>query len=194
MKRILPVALAMLAVVGSGLAVYYLWQTAPVEPLNNPPVAATATTTLSSVSADRKLPASLLESPGPKSCEPTGWGPSTASPIDEAPERESVGEGHVLRGVVRSSRDCSPIAGAKIIFWVANPDGEYDDQHRATVYTRAPGGNYVFESNFPGTYGGVRPHIHLYVSADGHRPIELEYLPQPGQTEGTFDIVLAAEP
>ncbi|HEV3011702.1 MAG TPA: hypothetical protein VG499_00355, partial [Actinomycetota bacterium] len=31
-----------------------------------------------------------------------------------APVREVVGQGHVLTGTVRSSRDCAPVAGARV--------------------------------------------------------------------------------
>ena len=115
------------------------------------------------------------------------------SPAPDAPVRSSVGQGHTLRGVVRSGRDCAPIAGAKLVFWWANPQGEYDDAHRAAVFTDGSGA-YRLESTFPGIYGGVRPHFHLYVSAPGYRGAELEFLATPGQAEGTFDIVLAPEP
>ena len=122
------------------------------------------------------------------SCTPTGQGPTTTSPIDDAPARSSVGKGHLLTGTVKSTRDCAPIQGAKIIFWLTNPAGQYDDDHRASVFTDASG-VYTFESNFPGLYT-ERPHIHLYVQATGHRPVEQEYFPNAGQTEGTLDVAL----
>ncbi len=125
------------------------------------------------------------------SCTPSRQGPTTTSPIDDAPVRSSVGKGHVLNGTVKSSLNCAPISGAKIIFWLANPAGQYDDDHRASVFTDASG-VYTFESNFPGLYT-TRPHIHLYVQAPGHKAIEQEYFPGTGQTEGTFDVVLAPD-
>lgn len=127
----------------------------------------------------------------PQSCSPSRQGPTTTSPIDEAPVRSSVGKGHVLSGVVRSTNGCAPIAGARIIFWLTNPQGVYDEARRATVYTDKAGA-YTFESNFPGQYGGSRPHIHFYVSADGHEAVELETFPVEGQPRATFDVVLAA--
>jgi hypothetical protein len=125
-------------------------------------------------------------------CRPTTTRaePPFASP--EPPIRDSVDKGHVLSGVVRSSEGCAPIAGAKIIFWLANPSGEYDDAHTATVITDAEG-KYRFESNYPGSYDNVRPHIHMYVSAEGYQSILTEHLPRAGQTEGVFDIVLVPE-
>jgi protocatechuate 3,4-dioxygenase beta subunit len=129
----------------------------------------------------------------PRTCSPSGRGGTMTDPIDPAPERTSVGAGFVLKGAVLSSPDCKPIVHATIILWLAGPDGKYDDDHRATVYTDAHG-EFRFESNFPGQYEGMRPHIHLYVSADGYRGLETEYLPNKGQTEGIMEIVLAPLP
>ena len=130
----------------------------------------------------------------PASCEPSRMMPGEILPFEgaEPPVRASVGVGHMLRGVVRSSKDCSPIANAKLIVWVANPQGQYDDDQRATVYADESG-KYTFESNFPGVYEGMRPHIHMYVSAERHRAAELEYMAEEGRSEGTFDVVLALD-
>lgn len=65
-------------------------------------------------------------------CEPT--------PVDDlgqfytanAPLRTRVGQGYVLSGVVRSVASCTPIPNARIEFWLAGPDGTFDDGHRAT--------------------------------------------------------------
>jgi hypothetical protein len=51
-------------------------------------------------------------------CKPTR--PDMLGPfyVPNAPERTSVGKGHILSGVVRSSADCSLIAGTRIEFWL----------------------------------------------------------------------------
>ena len=123
-------------------------------------------------------------------CEPTR--PDALGPfyVPDAPLRWSVGQGHVLTGVVRSSVDCSPIAGAWLEFWLAGPNGQYDDDHRATMFSDAAG-VYRFESNLPPSYGNRPPHIHIRASAEGYRTLITQYYPSQGQTEGTFDIVLA---
>jgi protocatechuate 3,4-dioxygenase beta subunit len=142
--------------------------------------------------AGNSAPVPTMTSPTvtpPAVCRVSARGGTTTSPIDPAPVRSSVGEGHILTGVVRSTEGCAPVVNAKIIFWLANPDGRYDEDHRATVFTDEQGA-YTFESNFPGEYENVRPHIHLYVEAEGYRAIETEYLPERGQTEGIFDITL----
>ena len=106
-----------------------------------------------------------------------------------APVRNSVGVGYVLSGVVKSAKDCSPLAAAKIEFWLTGPDGNYDNHHRATVISDSAG-EYRFESNFPPAYGFRPPHIHIKVSANGYEILVSQHYPDKGTAEGTFDLVL----
>jgi protocatechuate 3,4-dioxygenase beta subunit len=93
--------------------------------------------------------------------------------------------------VVKSSKDCAAIRGAKIEFWQVNPNGEYDEEHRATMYSDASGA-YSFESNFPPAYENRPPHIHVRVSAKGYQTLITQYYPREGETDATFDLVIAA--
>lgn len=123
------------------------------------------------------------------SCEPTreeGEGPYYKA---GAPERSSVGTGHLLLGVVRSLDKCMPVAGARIEFWQVGPNAQYDDDHRATTFSDGSG-SYRFEGNFPPGYEGLPPHIHIRVTAEGHKLLTTQYYPKEGDTVGTFDIVL----
>ncbi len=106
-----------------------------------------------------------------------------------APVRVSVGKGYILYGVIRSSKNCGPVAGAVIELWLAGPDGDYDDAHRATVIADASGA-YRFESNVPPTYFGRPPHIHLRISAKGFQTLVTQHYPGSGKNEAMFDIVL----
>src|SRR5687768_116766 len=54
-----------------------------------------------------------------------------------APVREVVGQGHVLTGTVRSSRDCAPVAGARVELWPEIAGQGHPDGQRATVLTGA---------------------------------------------------------
>lgn len=109
-----------------------------------------------------------------------------------APDRVQTGRGLVVLGTVRSAGKCTPIPGARIERWQANPEGSYDDAHRAAM--RADGaGRYRFETDFPRRYFGRPPHIHFKVSAPGHGPLTTQLYLQPGQTEATFDLVLVPE-
>jgi len=105
-----------------------------------------------------------------------------------APMRTSVGNGYILKGMVRST-DCSPVPGSKIEVWLANPDGTYDDAHRATVVSDASG-LYRFESNVPTPYTGRPPPIHLRVTADGFKELVTQHYPEAGKTEATFNLVI----
>jgi protocatechuate 3,4-dioxygenase beta subunit len=87
-----------------------------------------------------------------------------------APVRMSVGSGYVLSGAVLAAQECKPIHNAHIEFWLANPSGEYDDAHRATVFA-GQSGEYRFESNVPVSYGGRPPHIHVRVTAPGYEEL-----------------------
>jgi protocatechuate 3,4-dioxygenase beta subunit len=126
---------------------------------------------------------------GADKCKPTE--PDALGPFykPDAPVRASVGRGYLLKGVVMSSETCRPIPGARLEFWLAGPDGSYDDAHRATVYADASGA-YQFESNFPPRYSFRPPHIHLKVSAEGFTTLVVQHYPQEGHTQGTFDLVL----
>jgi catechol 1,2-dioxygenase len=122
-------------------------------------------------------------------CEPTQ--PDMLGPFYEpnAPVRSSVGSGYVLTGAVLSADGCEPVRDARIEFWLANPRGEYDDAHRATVFA-GERGRYRFESNVPVSYGGRPPHIHVRVTAPGYRDLVTQHYPDAGQTEANFDPVL----
>src|SRR5919112_4221762 len=66
-------------------------------------------------------------------CKPTQ--PDMLGPFYEpgAPVRTSIGSGYELSGAVLAAEECKPIPKAHIEFWLANPRGDYDDAHQATV-------------------------------------------------------------
>ena len=129
---------------------------------------------------------------GPANCKPTQ--PDMLGPFYEpgAPVRRSVGSGYVLSGAVLAAKACKPIPNARIEFWLANPRGEYDDAHRATVFA-GERGRYRLESNVPVSYGGRPPHIHVRVKAPGYEELIAQHYPERGQRKATFDLVLVAE-
>ena len=129
-------------------------------------------------------------SPGESAgCRPTR--PDMLGPFYEpnAPVRTSVGSGYVLSGAVLRAGGCEPVRDARIEFWLANPRGEYDDAHRATVLAGEKG-RYRFQSNVPVSYGGRPPHIHVRVTAPGFRDLVTQHYPDAGQREAIFDLVL----
>jgi protocatechuate 3,4-dioxygenase beta subunit len=129
---------------------------------------------------------------GPAKCKPTQ--PDMLGPFYEpgAPVRTSVGSGYVLSGAVLAAEECKPIPNAHIEFWLANPRGDYDDAHRATVFADQRG-RYRFESNVPVSYGGRPPHIHVRVRAAGYEELVTQHYPERGQRKANFDLVLVAQ-
>jgi hypothetical protein len=140
-------------------------------------------------------PTALSESPGdrpsasqsgaPESLEPTLDDGLSPSYKPDAPVRSVVGTGHVLTGTVVSSRDGSPIAGAKFELWPEYPDRGHLDAARATVFTD-PSGRYRFECDPP-------EHIHMRITAPGYVGIAQNSYHPEGRPEGTFDVVLRPE-
>ncbi len=122
-------------------------------------------------------------------CLPTKPEPLGPFYKPNAPTRAQVGQGYLLSGTVRSAADCQPIARAQIEFWLAGPNGQYDDDHRATLFSDASG-SYRFASNFPPRYSFRPPHIHLRVSVEGFQTLVTQHYPVKGQTQGSFDLVL----
>ena len=129
---------------------------------------------------------------GSADCKPTQ--PDMLGPFYEpgAPVRTSVGSGYVLSGAVLAAEECKPIPNARIEFWLANPRGDYDDAHRATVFA-GERGEYRLESNVPVSYGGRPPHIHVRVRAPGYEELVTQHYPERGQRKANFDLVLVAE-
>ncbi len=94
---------------------------------------------------------------GPLNCKPTQ--PDMLGPFYEpgAPVRTSVGSGYVLSGAVLSAEDCKPIRNARIEFWLANPKGEYDDAHRATVLSGKRGEGTASRATCPSPTAAGHP-------------------------------------
>jgi protocatechuate 3,4-dioxygenase beta subunit len=63
------------------------------------------------------------------------------------------------------NQDCEPIPGAKVDFWQADANGEYDNvgfRLRGYVFTDQ-NGSYNIQTIEPGLYTGRPPHIHVKV-------------------------------
>ncbi len=118
-------------------------------------------------------------------CEPTFADALSETYRPGAPVRTSVGSGHVLTGTISSSRDCSPIQGAKLELWPEASDGGHRDEHRATLSADSAG-MYRFECD-------LADHIHMRISAQGYHTIASNAYHTEGRAEGTFDIVLVPE-
>jgi len=129
---------------------------------------------------------------GQPACRPTR--PDAEGPFytPDAPERDRTGRGFVVSGAVRSAAGCAALAGARVEWWSANPGGEYDDAHRATQRADAEG-RYRYETDVPGRYPGRPLHLHVRVTAPGHRPLVTQLYPKPGQSALEVDFVLGRD-
>ena len=140
--------------------------------------------------------ASVLSTPltgHARSCKPTAWDEIGPFYRPNSPVRDTIGRGYVLSGQVLSSRDCSPLANARIEFWQVGPDGNYDDAHRATVFSDRQG-RYRLQTSFPVPYARRPSHIHILVDAKGFEGLITQHYPKKGQRRATFDLVLVPEP
>jgi len=137
---------------------------------------------LASDNVTERAPESSASSPEAAQCEPTIDDGLSPSYVADAPVRSVVGDGHVLSGLVVSSRDCRPIAEAKLELWPEYAGQGHPDRARATVYTDARG-RYRFECDPP-------EHIHMRISAAGYVTIAQNSYHPDGRPEGEFDIAL----
>ena len=127
-------------------------------------------------------------------------GPCTATPPDMlgpfyvagAPQRSVTGDGLTVHGVVRTARECKALPAAKLEWWSADGSGKYDDAHRATQVTD-PEGRFRYVTDPPGRYPGRPPHVHVKVTAAGHKPLVTQIYPKQGDREIAFDFVLQAD-
>ncbi|UFP94952.1 hypothetical protein [Gloeobacter morelensis] len=85
-------------------------------------------------------------------------------------------------------RDCKPVFPVLIDLWHADPRGNYDLEgfrFRTRRASERPGVRLV--TFVPGRYPGRTPHLHLTVSAPGHRPLTTQlYLPGEALNERDF--------
>lgn len=130
-------------------------------------------------------PASTATARVSRSCTPTLDDGVSPSYIPDTPERNIVGSGHVLTGLVLSSVDCQPIPNARLEFWPEEAGLGHPESARATFYSDE-NGRYRFECNLP-------EHIHMKISAEGYQTIGVNSYHPEGAAEGTLDIVLAPE-
>ena len=134
----------------------------------------------------------ITSAPAAPGCPPTiddGAGPfGRGAP----PRRNKTGTGHVLNGIVLSSVDCKPLAGARVHLWQANRRGQYVRSGSATVVTDKAG-RFRFEGPPPVAYEGRPAHIHLRVVAADHELLFSRYVRRAGATRGFVRLVLVPQ-
>ena len=127
-----------------------------------------------------------------RACTPTA--PDMLGPFykPNAPERSRTGTGIVVTGAVRSAKGCAALPGARVEWWSADERGEYRDDLRATQHADAQG-RFTYETVSPGRYPGRPPHLHVRISAPGHKTLVTQLYPKPEQRSITTDFVLVSD-
>ena len=115
-----------------------------------------------------------------------------------APERDSLltsgvaGRPLMLSGFV-VTRSCRPVANAKLDFWQADGNGNYDNSGytlRGWQVT-ATDGSYRLETVIPGLYPGRTEHIHVKVTPPGGK-VYTSQLFFPGVAQNESDGIFSA--
>ena len=105
----------------------------------------------------------------PRRCRATQSNPGgTNNHIPDAPERDSLGSGFVITGLVRSAAGCRPLEGVRVQVWLATETGGEQD-NRASVRTGADG-RYRIETD-PTVPQFGEPNIHVGYDDDEYRAV-----------------------
>ena len=126
---------------------------------------------------------------GQSSCPPTASDIEGPYYVPGAPIRSTIGSGLIIKGTVQSSENCGSLPSARIEWWQVNPDGVYDDAHRAILITKEDG-SYRLETHAPVTYFRRPPHIHVKVFVQGYETLTTQIYPKVDESEIQFDFVL----
>lgn len=125
-------------------------------------------------------------------CTPTPWDEIGPFYRQNSPVRSRIGSGYLLSGTVRSAADCRPLPNVRIEVWQAGAGGEYDDAHRATLYSDRAG-RYRLETAIPPPYGPRPSHIHILVDAKGFEGLITQHYPKKGKRGASLDLVIVPE-
>jgi protocatechuate 3,4-dioxygenase beta subunit len=158
-------------------------QASPGPVATSSPAAASATSVASGQCSGQPTPAQT-EGPYFKAGSPTRM---------SLVEPGMAGTRLALSGRVLS-RDCQPIAGARLDFWQADASGTYDNAGYRLRGNQSTGsdGRYALATVVPGEYPGRTPHIHVKVQRAGSTLTTQLYFPgnSKNQQDSIFDAQL----
>ncbi|MBW3607695.1 MAG: hypothetical protein KY463_04970 [Actinobacteria bacterium] len=125
----------------------------------------------------------------PRRCKPTQSNPGgTNNYIPNAPERDSLGSGFVITGLVRSAAGCRPLKGVRIQVWLATETGGEQD-NRASVRTGSDG-RYRIETD-PTVPQFGEPNIHVAYDDDEYRSVFIRRVVDLDDERAVVNLTLA---
>jgi hypothetical protein len=122
-------------------------------------------------------------------CKATDSNPGgTNNYIPDAPFLETLGQGFVITGHVRSADGCRPLEDVRIQVWLATETGGEQD-NRASVRTGADG-RYRIETD-PTVPQFGEPNIHVGYDDDRYRPVFIRRVVDLDDERAVVDLTLA---
>lgn len=155
-------------------------------PLASSTVSATSVPTSSAAATQAASAALACTAPATPLVQLTEGPYYTANPPQNATLRTAgvAGTALTLTGYV-VSKSCQPIANARLDFWQADGNGNYDNSGytlRGWQLTDANGA-YKLETVIPGLYPGRTEHIHFKVTVNGQTYTSQLFFPGVSQNE-----------
>jgi hypothetical protein len=122
-------------------------------------------------------------------CKPTESNPGgTNNYIPDAPFLDSLGEGFVITGLVRSAEGCRPLENVRIQVWLATETGGEQD-NRASVRTGEDGRYRIETAPTVPQFG--EPNIHVGYDDDRYRPVFIRRVVDLDDERAVVDLTLA---
>lgn len=126
-----------------------------------------------------------------RNCEATQSNPGgTNNYIPGAPERDSLGSGFVITGLVRSAAGCRPLEGVRVQVWLATETGGEQD-NRASVRTGADGRYRIRTDPTVPQFG--EPNIHVGYDDDEYREVFIRRVVDLDDERAVVNLTLARD-
>jgi hypothetical protein len=124
-----------------------------------------------------------------RDCEPTESNPGgTNNYIPDAPRSESLGQGFVITGLVRSARGCRPLPDVRVQVWLATETGSEQD-NRASVNTDENGRYRMETAKTVPQFG--EPNIHVGYDDGEYGPVFIRRVVDLDDRRAVVDLTLA---
>ncbi len=129
------------------------------------------------------------EEPAQRDCKATQSNPGgTNNYIPDAPERDSLGSGFVITGLVRSADGCRALEGVRIQVWLATETGGEQD-NRASVRTGSDGRYRIETAPTVPQFG--EPNIHVGYDDDEYREVFIRRVVDLDDERAVVNLTLA---